>query len=160
MPKQNTVQYLGRKLGEILVSLGKLEPDELESVLIAQRNTSLRLGEYLLQRGAITEDDLLTALSLQLGIEYHPDLLKDSGAVLSSNLPHGFIRRNNIVILKETPDTIEIALNDVSRTEAVENIKSMTGKEVVVVLARKLDILRIADLLAGEESESADKVIA
>jgi general secretion pathway protein E len=159
MPKQNTVQYLGRKLGEILVSLGKLDPEELESVLIAQRNTSLRLGEYLLQRGAITEDDLLTALSLQLGIEYHPDLLKDSGAVLSSNLPHGFIRRNNIVILKETPDTIEIALNDVSQTEAVENIKSMTGKEVVVVLARKLDILRIADLLAGEESESADKVI-
>ncbi|MBN2325215.1 MAG: type II secretion system ATPase GspE [Spirochaetes bacterium] len=159
MPKQNTVQYLGRKLGEILVSLGKLEQEDLESVLIAQKNTSLRLGEFLLQRGAITEDDLLTALSYQLGIGYHPDLLKDSGAVLSSNLPHGFIRRNNIVILKETDDTIEIATNDASQTAALENIKSMTGKEVVIVLAKKLDILRIADLLAGEESESADKVI-
>jgi len=35
----------------------------------------------------------------------------------------------------------------------------MTGKDVKPVLAKKLDILRIADILAGEEYESADKVI-
>lgn len=159
MPEKKIKEYLGLLLGEILTRLGKVESEELESMLIAQKNTSLRLGEFLLQRGIITEDDLLEALSLQLGIEYHRDLLKDSGAVLSSNISHGFIRRNNVVILRETENLVEVALNDTSRLEAIENIKTKTGKDVKLVLAKKLDILRIADILAGEESESADKVI-
>jgi general secretion pathway protein E len=159
MPEAKTKEYLGLLLGEILVRLGKVKPEELDSLLIAHKNTTLRLGEFLLQRGVITEDDLLGAISLQLGIDYHRDLLKDSGAVLSSNLPHGFIRKNNIVILQENEDIVEIALNDTSQLEAIENIKTITGKDVKLVLAKKLDILRIADLLAGEESESADKVI-
>lgn len=159
MPEEEKKKYLGLRLGEILVLIDKMGPEELESLLIAHKNTPLRLGEFLLQRGIITEDDLLVALSLQLDVEYHRDLLKDSGAVLSSNLPHGFIRKNNIVILRETDDLVEIALNDTSQLGAIENIKTMTGKDVKPVLAKKLDILRIADILAGEEYESADKVI-
>jgi len=159
MPEAEKKKYLGLRLGEILVLIDKIGSEELESLLIAHKNTSLRLGEFLLQRGIITEDDLLQAISLQLNVEYHRDLLKDSGAVLSSNLPHGFVRKNNIVILRETEDLVEIALNDTSQLEAIENIKTMTGKDVKPVLAKKLDILRIADILAGEEYESADKVI-
>ena len=159
MPEEEKKKYLGLRLGEILVLIDKIGSEELESLLIAHKNTPLRLGEFLLQRGIITEDDLLEALSLQLDVEYHRDLLKDSGAVLSSNLPHGFIRKNNIVILRETDDLVEIALNDTSQLGAIENIKTMTGKDVKPVLAKKLDILRIADILAGEEYESADKVI-
>ena len=159
MPQNKTQKYLGLRLGEILLLIEKIGSDELESMLIAQKNTSLRLGEFLLQRGIITEDDLLEALSKQLGVEYHRDLLKDSGAVLSSNLPHSFIRKNNIVILRETEHTVEVALNDTAQLEAIENIRTMTGKDVKLVLAKKLDILRIADILAGEEYESADKVI-
>jgi general secretion pathway protein E len=159
MPEEEKKKYLGLRLGEILILIDKMGVEELESLLIAHKNTPLRLGEFLLQRGIITEDDLLEALSLQLDVEYHRDLLKDSGAVLSSNLPHGFIRKNNIVILRETDDLVEIALNDTSQLGAIENIKTMTGKDVKPVLAKKLDILRIADILAGEESESADKVI-
>lgn len=150
---------LGLKFGEILVKLNKIKPEELESFLIAQKNTNSRLGEFLLQRNIITEDDLLRVLSYQLGIEYNQDLLKNYSAVLSMNIPHGFIRKNNVVILKETDDVVEVAVSDTSQFEAIENIKTLTKKDVKIILAKKLDILKIADILAGEESESADKVI-
>ena len=161
MPRDKTKEksLLGLKLGEILVSLDKVKPEELDSMLIAHKNTTSRLGEFLLQRNVITEDDLLHALSLQLGIEYKRDLLKNYSVVLSTKIPYGFIRKHNIVILRETDDIVEVALNDTSQLEAIENIKTMTGKNVKLVLAKKLDILRIADILAGEESESADKII-
>ena len=66
MPEQKVKEksLLGLPLGEILVKLGKIEPEELDSMLIAQKNTTSRLGEFLLQRNIITEDDLLHALSL------------------------------------------------------------------------------------------------
>jgi general secretion pathway protein E len=161
LPKEKTKKksLLGLKLGEILVTLEKVKSDELDSMLIAQKNTTSKLGEFLLQRNIITEDDLLQALSLQLSIEYNRDLLKNYSAVLSTKVPYGFIRKYNIVILRETDDVVDVALNDTSQLEAIENIKTMTGKDVKLVLAKKLDILRIADILAGEETESADKVI-
>lgn len=161
MPKEKTKEksLLGLKLGEILVALEKVKSDELDSMLIAQKNTTSRLGEFLLQRNIITEDDLLQALSLQLGIEYIRDLLKHYSAVLSTKVSYGFIRKHNIVILRETDDVVEVALNDTFQLEAIENIKTMTGKDVKLILAKKLEILRIADILAGEDTESADKVI-
>jgi len=60
---------LGLKFGEILVRQKKINTSELESALIAQKHAKVRIGEFLLQRNLITEDDLLRALSCQLGIE-------------------------------------------------------------------------------------------
>jgi len=150
---------LGLRFGEILLRQKKIKAEELESALIAQRHSSSRIGEFLLQRNLITEDDLLRALSAQLGIEYSSDLLIRSRVVLSSSLSRSFIKKYNVVVLSENGSTVEIAINDPLQIEVIENIKTRTKKDVKLVLAKKLDILKLSDLLAGTDSESADKVI-
>lgn len=157
--KTDSKTFLGRRFGEILAELEKIKPEDLASLLIAQKNTKSRLGEFLLQRNKITEDDLLRVLSYQLGIEYNEDLLRSSNVVLTTNLSRSFIRKHNVVVLKEDEKTIDLAVNDPFQFELIENIKSLTKKDVRLILAKKLDILKLLDILAGEESESADKVI-
>jgi len=153
-------KYLGWKFGEILISLGKIEQDELESILITQKNTGVRLGEFLLKRNIITEDDILQILSLQLGIEKNDDILKNYNLIApQTNLSRRYIKRNNVIIFKEDDKTVEIAINDPFNFEVIENIKTFTKKDVKIFLAKKLDILRLADIITGEENESADKVI-
>ncbi|MBA7524160.1 hypothetical protein ES705_16297 [subsurface metagenome] len=68
MPEQKPVnkKYLGLKYGEILIKLKKITPEELDSILIAQKNTKTTLGEFLLQRNLITEDEQLRFLSLSI----------------------------------------------------------------------------------------------
>jgi len=161
MPKQKTADtgLLGLKFGEILIRQKKIKPSELESALIAQKNSNVRIGEFLLQRNLITEDDLLRVLSCQLGIEYSEDLLIGSNAALSNSLSRAFIKKYNVIILSESESRVDVAVNDPLQIEVFENIKALTSKDVRLVLAKKLDILRLADILAGEDSESADKVI-
>jgi general secretion pathway protein E len=157
MIKQDT--YLGKRFGEILVDLGKLDQEDLENMLISIRNPGTRIGELLLQKNLITEDDLLNTLSRQLGIEYNEDLLKGASMVLSSNLSRSFIKRHNVIILKETDDAVWVAINDPFQFNVIENIRVFTGKRVKLVLAKKLDILKLSDMLAGEEGQSADQLI-
>jgi general secretion pathway protein E len=151
--------FRGLPFGEILVRRGRIAEEELESVLVAQKHARSRLGEFLLQRNLITEDELLRTLSLQLGLEYIDDLLMRAGAVLSTALPRAFVKKNNVIILGETENGVEVAVNDPFQLEVIGNIGTLTGKDVRIVLAKKLDILKLADAVAGEEGESADKVI-
>jgi general secretion pathway protein E len=150
---------LGKEMGEILVEMGKTTPEELENILLGAKNNTERIGELLLQKNIITEDDFMQALALQLGIEYNDDLLKSGNMGISKNLSRSFIKRYNVIILREDEDTVYVAINDPYQFDVIENIKVFTGKKVALVLAKKLDILKLSDMLAGEEGESADQVI-
>ncbi|MFW6180122.1 MAG: type II secretion system ATPase GspE [Spirochaetota bacterium] len=148
----------GLRLGEILLHLQRVGMAELEQALASSGEAGARIGEHLVQRGLITEDDLLTALSLQLGIEYNQDVLRRSVS-LSENLSRSFIKRHQVILLGERNGYVEVAIHDPFQPEVIENIKTFTGREVRLVLARKLDIMKLADVVAGEDSESAGKVI-
>jgi hypothetical protein len=56
-----------QKIGEILIHLGKLSESQLQEALVEQKNTKEKLGLVLINSGVITEDDLVTVYSMQLG---------------------------------------------------------------------------------------------
>jgi hypothetical protein len=63
-------QPRARLLGDILLSIGAISPEELREVLRAQRNSSIiaadrRLGQLLLKQGVITPSKLARALIIQ-----------------------------------------------------------------------------------------------
>jgi hypothetical protein len=57
-----------KRIGEILVERGAITPEQLEAGLKAQRQTQQRLGATLVSQGLITEPMLVQALSEALGI--------------------------------------------------------------------------------------------
>lgn len=57
-----------KRIGEILVERGAITPEQLEEGLKAQRQTQQRLGATLVSQGLITEPMLVQALSEALGI--------------------------------------------------------------------------------------------
>jgi hypothetical protein len=57
-----------KRIGEILLERGAITPAQLEAGLKAQRQTQQRLGATLVSQGAITEPMLVQALSEALGI--------------------------------------------------------------------------------------------
>jgi hypothetical protein len=57
-----------KRIGEILMERGAITPEQLEAGLKAQRQTQQRLGATLVSQGFITEPMLVQALSEALGI--------------------------------------------------------------------------------------------
>jgi len=70
------------RLGELLVVRGLITPTDLDAALSAQRQVGGLLGQTLVRMGALSERDLLTALSDQLSIPIAtPDILPGPAAV-------------------------------------------------------------------------------
>jgi hypothetical protein len=63
-PSRSALVEHKRKLGEILTSSGYANESDVRRAL-ENLPRGIRLGEYLVQRGVITEDELYQALSLQ-----------------------------------------------------------------------------------------------
>ena len=57
-----------KRIGEILVGLGLITPEQLKEALVEQKRSKEFLGLLLIKKNFITEEGLLKALSEQFGI--------------------------------------------------------------------------------------------
>ena len=63
-------QWADQRLGEILVSHGKLADSDIERVIIYQQENGLYFGDAAVQLKLVHPDDILQALSFQFGYSY------------------------------------------------------------------------------------------
>ena len=75
-PSRPVAEYHGRmkRLGELLVDRGAIQPADVDKALYIQRSAGGKLGALLVRTGAISEDLLLSTLSEQLGAVYLRDV--------------------------------------------------------------------------------------
>lgn len=59
-----------KRIGEMLVEVGILTPEQLQQALREQRETEERLGDVLINKGYITQEQLVEVLEFQLGIPH------------------------------------------------------------------------------------------
>src|SRR5918992_6406286 len=68
---ERRIETGGGKLAEVLVSEGKISPEQLEEALAIQRDDGRRqLGEILLSMGYASKADLARALAKRLRLEF------------------------------------------------------------------------------------------
>jgi hypothetical protein len=114
------------KLGEILIQLGQITPDQLNAGLRAQELAGGRLGTHLVNLGFIGTDQLSLALSRQMGVP----------AALERHFSHA---APPIVALLKASLAV--------RYLAVPLAASHNGvKQVVAAMATPLDMLTVDDL--------------
>ena len=109
------------KIGDLLVQQGSITLSQLEEAL-AKKGTK-RLGDYLVDTGVITDEDMARALHVQLGIELidlrgiriSPEIIgMVNGSVLRRHnvLPVGFDERDTNVLLLAMSDPLDMAAQD------------------------------------------------
>ncbi|MDH4111384.1 MAG: type II secretion system protein GspE, partial [Actinomycetota bacterium] len=65
-----TVKRKSKQLGQILIELDMITPEQLETALEEHRRTPKSLGRVLIDMGMIKEGDLVRALAEQVGLEF------------------------------------------------------------------------------------------
>jgi len=135
-----------RPLEEILLQLGYATPDQLA---FAQRTKppGVRLAEYLVHIGMLTEEELYEVLSLQLGlalgrIEPH-EVRKD----VARCLPLHVIRKWNVLPVKIEAGELHLASPDLPTEELHEELRRFTRLEIRVQLVTPVNFKRLADAL-------------
>jgi len=140
------------KLGDILQKLQLVDGDQVREALDYQSKSGKLFGESLLDLGFIAEDDLSWALSSQLDLPFvavTPDMID---AELLDRFPDDFLRKNLVLPLVATGNTLSVVLADPTDKPTVARLERMSGQELTIAVGTPSAIKRALDSIPGESA--------
>ena len=141
-------------LGRYLVGKAIITPAQLEQALQQLRqDKERRLGDILVEMGAVREQDVLLAMAAKLGVPFvnlkafsiQPDAI--------AKVPIEIARRYNLVPLMLYSGRLVVAVNDPLNTEAIDAVRFITGHNIEPVLATRHDIEKAIDRYYRSDDE-------
>jgi type IV pilus assembly protein PilB len=130
------------RIGELLVAQGTISEDQLQAGLLEQKRTGRRLGEVLVELGALGERDFLKTLADQLGIP-----LVDLRSVTPepealARIPESMVRSEGVLPVYVDDGELAIAISTEPTDELVVRLRETAGMPVRMQLALSEDIER------------------
>lgn len=130
-----------KRLGDLLIEANVLKPSELESAL-QNKSRDEKLGDYLIQQGLVTEQQLIEVLEVQLKIP-HVNLNQYSiEPELIQLVPKELAKRANIMPLRRDRNKLLVAMADPMDYFAIEELRMATGCQIETSIAAKDDVFR------------------
>jgi len=145
-------------LGQLLVERGLLPEDDLQKALSLQRERKGRLGKILLDLGYVSQQDLQSVLSEQLGIPTVDPAELQEVPMEAASLPANFLRQALLYPYRVQDGTVFIAMADPLDSDNVRAIEQLLGRKVEVRLASEPAILKALDIWLGAEPTEEDTV--
>lgn len=138
------VRYLNsarKRLGDYLVELGFITGEQLDAALKEQKDKGGKLGSILIQLGYLSEDVLLAILGKQSGVSYVS--LQEYGNISEEAIravPDTIARNQMLVPIKKDGNLLTIAIADPLNVFASDDLKLLTGCDIRMVVASDNDI--------------------
>ena len=149
-----------KPMGQILLSRGLIDEEQLESALSAQKNKKEPIGKILLNLGYINDEERLTALAEQFGLDYINHITEQVDSEELSDISSlNFFKKNRIIPYRIEKSVICVAMSDPLNTEPVDDLRALTGKTVVQTLCPETEITKTIHDLMEESLESPEEVI-
>ena len=123
------------KLGEILVHYKIISPEQLEEGLKIQKSKGKRIGEILIDLGRVTQDEINWVLGKQLNIPYVQINVANIDIQLSKNISENSLKKFKAIPIMELNDELVVAMADPTDEEAIQMIKGVTKRKLRFVLA-------------------------
>jgi len=148
-----TVKRKAKQLGQILIEQGLISSEQLQQALEEHRKTPKSLGRVLIDLGLIKEADLVRALAEQVGLEF-VDLAEfqiDPGS--TTLLPEALARRYRAIPVGERDGKLLVAMSDPANVYALDDIRTITGRDVQPVVATAADVEQAIQKYSGMDGQ-------
>ena len=154
------VESQPRRLGEILIARGKLDPANLDRALRLQEGeTREKLGVILSRLGLVSARDLADALSEQLGLgvaaaSEYPEL-----PLLEEQVSYRFLRDARALPLRETDEGFVVAMADPADEYTLRALAMVCGRPVLPRLAVVTELESALERLYGAGKSSMGQIV-
>lgn len=145
-----------KQLGEILLDDGLVTEAQLLAALDETMARGSSLGRTLVELGVLTEGQLVKALANQVGMDFVDldDYPVDRTAV--SLVPGALCRRYSVLPVALEGGSIVLATSDPGNVMAVDDVRSVSGMQVIPVIATHDNLLRAIDRFCRADDEMED----
>jgi hypothetical protein len=128
------------RVGQILVERGAITQQQLDNALQTQRTQGGRLGEILLHQGAITESELTRVLSEQLSIPLLS--LKQLIVLPEASLLADVevLEKCRMLPLRRVDDTLIVAAVDPLDIQSIDELYLTTGLSIKLAVCTRADM--------------------
>jgi len=144
-----TTQRKPKQLGQILLEQGLISEEHLQRALDEHRNTPKSLGRVLIDLGYIRERDLVRALAEQVGLEFVDLTEYRIDAAATALLPEALCRRYRALPIGEEDGKLLVAMSDPANVYALDDIRTITGRDVRPVVATANDVEQSIQRFSG-----------
>jgi type IV pilus assembly protein PilB len=121
-------------LAEVLVSQGQVTKEEMEAAKREQSSTGRPLGEILAELGLVSEEDLVQAMAAEMGLPYvnlnEHQIDQQAVGLLTETLA----RRHRVLAIGWEGDTPVVAMANPSDVFALDDLRTVLGRELAVVM--------------------------
>ena len=153
-------------IGQYLVEKGLLTEENLQKVLAKQKESKGKMfGDVIVDMGLISDKEFAKVLAERLNVTYVdldevnfvPEVVK--------KIPEAVARKYNLIAISLVGKRLTVATNDPANFYIFEDVRIITGCNVVPVLATKLSIAKYigklysagsAENIAAEASQAAE----
>ncbi len=147
------------RLGEILIERRLLNQDDLDRALELQRERGDKLGKILVDLGFVAHREVLNALSTQLNV---PLITLDGPPASSPEieaLSPRFLRQFRCIPVAQHDHTVTLAMADPLDFETRASVASCTGLTVEPALASEQEILDAIERYYGQSSKNETEAV-
>jgi type IV pilus assembly protein PilB len=142
-----------RQLADVLLEERLISPEDLRQAQAEQQRLGKSLGRVLIDLGMFTEAGLVAALAKQIGLAFVDlsDQVPNPTAV--GMVPESIARRYCVFAFDvDDQGRLLVAMSDPSNVLALDDIRTVTDREVQPVVATRSDILGALDRYVRGES--------
>lgn len=129
------------RLGQFLLMEGLITEQQLARALDAQRTTPALLGAVLVNQGVLNEDRLTRILSSYLDIPIAELSHLEVDPDTARVVPADFARRNHVLPIARQNGHIAVAMSDPNNIALLNDLRVVTGAQIKPYIAGRSDIL-------------------
>jgi len=150
-----------QRLGNLLVERGFLRLEDLQASLAHQQvagKTKL-LGEIIVELGFCTEEQVMECLAKEYDVPFARLDARLVDAKIVDVLPRDYIEKHQVLPLFLIRNTLTIAVSEPTNLFLLDELRSITGKEIQVVSSTPKDIRRALTSLPDSKVFVIDDII-
>jgi type II secretory ATPase GspE/PulE/Tfp pilus assembly ATPase PilB-like protein len=147
-----------RTITAILIEAGVVTAEQVEAGLALQRQTGRRIGESLVELGAVSEEDIGWALGHQLALPFVDVQIEALDRGLIHSFPEGLLHRLDVVPLLREEGSLSIALSDPTDSDVIDTIERAAGCTVNLSVATPTAIRTALHEVLGAPREPLGRV--
>jgi type IV pilus assembly protein PilB len=145
-----------KQLGDVLLERGLATHDQVTDASEEQRRVGRSMGRILVDRGVLSEADLVAALAAQIGLEYIDlsDAMIDPSA--TALVPGSVCRRHMVIPVRYEANRLVVAMADPANVIALDDLRTLAKVDLQPVVSTRSEVLAAIDRIyrAGDELDS------
>ncbi|HEY5578477.1 MAG TPA: ATPase, T2SS/T4P/T4SS family, partial [Acidimicrobiia bacterium] len=127
-------------LPRLLLDAGVIDEATLAKALEIQKESRAPIGRVLVEEGMVAERDLVKVLALHIGIEFIDLEETTVDPAAATLLPEALASRYSAIPIAFEDGKLVVAMADPANVLAIDDIRALSGLEVIAKVATKTDV--------------------